>query len=124
MDANQPLGDFAGRSLTALSDALRTVRPSMVLVQGDTTTALTAALAACYQRIPVGHVEAGLRSFDIGNPFPEEINRALVGFRRRPSLRPDRVGETESAARVGAGEPDSGHREHRRGRLAVHAGSS
>jgi UDP-N-acetylglucosamine 2-epimerase (non-hydrolysing) len=79
MGVNQPLGDFAGRSLVALSDAFRTLRPSMVLVQGDTTTVLTAALAACYQHIPVGHVEAGLRSFDIGNPFPEEINRALVG---------------------------------------------
>src|ERR1700724_764938 len=47
---------------------------------GDTSTALTAALAACYQHIPVGHVEAGLRSFDTSKPFPEEINRALVGF--------------------------------------------
>jgi UDP-N-acetylglucosamine 2-epimerase (non-hydrolysing) len=79
MVANQPLGDFAGRSLVALSDALRTLQPSMVLVQGDTSTAVTGALAACYQHIPVGHVEAGLRSFDTNEPFPEEINRALVG---------------------------------------------
>jgi UDP-N-acetylglucosamine 2-epimerase (non-hydrolysing) len=80
MGVNQPLGEFAGRSLVALSDAVRTLQPSMVLVQGDTTTALTAALAACYQHIPVGHVEAGLRSFDTNNPFPEELNRTLVGF--------------------------------------------
>jgi UDP-N-acetylglucosamine 2-epimerase (non-hydrolysing) len=79
MGVNQPLGDFAGRSLVALSDALRTLQPSMVLVQGDTTSVLTTALAACYQHIPVGHIEAGLRSFDTNNPFPEEINRALVG---------------------------------------------
>jgi UDP-N-acetylglucosamine 2-epimerase (non-hydrolysing) len=80
MSVDQPLGEFAARSLHAVSNTLRTLQPSMVLVQGDTTTVLTAALAACYQQIPVGHVEAGLRSFDIGSPFPEEINRALVGF--------------------------------------------
>ena len=80
MGVSQPLGDFAGRSLVALSDALRGLQPSMVLVQGDTTTVLTAALAASYQHIPVGHIEAGLRSFDSNNPFPEEINRTLVGF--------------------------------------------
>ncbi len=61
------------------SGVLADVRPDMVLVQGDTTTVVTAALAAFYQRILVGHVEAGLRSFDRGNPFPEEINRRVAG---------------------------------------------
>jgi UDP-N-acetylglucosamine 2-epimerase (non-hydrolysing) len=78
MEAGQQLGDFAARSLKAVSDALRELRPDMVLVQGDTTTAVTAALAAFYQRILVGHVEAGLRSFDRVNPFPEEINRRMA----------------------------------------------
>jgi UDP-N-acetylglucosamine 2-epimerase (non-hydrolysing) len=94
MGVNQPLGDFAGRSLVALSDALPRLQPSMVLVQGDTSTALTAALAACYQHIPVGHVEAGLRSFDTSKPFPEEINRALVGVLADVHFAP-----TESARR-------------------------
>lgn len=78
MEAGQELGDFASRSLKAVSEALEELRPDMVLVQGDTTTVLTAALAAFYQRILVGHVEAGLRSFDRMNPFPEEINRRMA----------------------------------------------
>ena len=78
MEPGQELGEFASRSLKAVSDALDELRPDMVLVQGDTTTVLTAALAAFYQRILVGHVEAGLRSFDRRNPFPEEINRRMA----------------------------------------------
>ena len=57
---------------------LRTVRPDMVLVQGDTSTAFTMALAAFYEKIPVGHIEAGLRTFDTSNPYPEEVNRCLI----------------------------------------------
>jgi len=57
---------------------LRSVSPDIVLVQGDTTTAFAGALAAFYKKIPVAHVESGLRSYDIYNPFPEEINRKLT----------------------------------------------
>ena len=78
MEENQGLSRFAARSLAAVSDALEEVKPDMVLVQGDTTTVFTGALAAFYQRIPVGHVEAGLRSNDRANPFPEEVNRRLA----------------------------------------------
>lgn len=78
MESGQELGDFAARSLRAVTQVLNDLRPDMVLVQGDTTTVMTAALAAFYQRILVGHVEAGLRSFDRRNPFPEEINRRVA----------------------------------------------
>jgi UDP-N-acetylglucosamine 2-epimerase (non-hydrolysing) len=79
MQQNQDLADFASRSLLSLSSLFSELRPDVVLVQGDTTTVLTAALAAFYRAIPVGHVEAGLRSFDRYQPFPEEINRRVAG---------------------------------------------
>jgi len=79
MEPNQDLAGFASRSLLSLSKLLSEVKPDAVLVQGDTTTAMTAALGAFYQGIRVGHIEAGLRSFDRYQPFPEEINRRLVG---------------------------------------------
>lgn len=78
MEADQGLSRFATRSLAAASEVLDEMRPDMVLVQGDTTTVFTAALAAFYARIPVGHVEAGLRSHDRANPYPEEVNRRLT----------------------------------------------
>jgi UDP-N-acetylglucosamine 2-epimerase (non-hydrolysing) len=79
MQQNQTLGSFASRSLAALSNLLSELRPQIILVQGDTTTVMTAALAAFYLGIRVGHVEAGLRSFQRRNPFPEEINRRIAG---------------------------------------------
>jgi UDP-N-acetylglucosamine 2-epimerase (non-hydrolysing) len=79
MQQNQTLAAFASRSLAALSDLLSVQKPHVILVQGDTTTVMTAALAAFYQGVKVGHVEAGLRSFDRYNPFPEEINRRIAG---------------------------------------------
>lgn len=79
MKESQSLAVFAARALNALSAVFEELQPDMVLVQGDTMTMVTAALAAYYQRILVGHVEAGLRSFDRDNPFPEEINRRLAG---------------------------------------------
>lgn len=78
MRPNQDLNGFSARALPRLQEVLRRLRPDFVLVQGDTTTAFVAALAAFYERIPVGHVEAGLRSFDSGNPFPEETNRVMI----------------------------------------------
>ncbi|MBD2100752.1 non-hydrolyzing UDP-N-acetylglucosamine 2-epimerase [Leptolyngbya sp. FACHB-261] len=78
MAHNQTLTDITCRSLRGLEGLFQELRPQMVLVQGDTTTAFAAALAAFYQQLPVGHVEAGLRTDDILNPYPEEANRRLI----------------------------------------------
>jgi len=78
MSTRPALADFTARALLALSSCFSETRPDMVLVQGDTTTVLCAALAAHYLGIPVGHVEAGLRSGNLRNPFPEELNRRLA----------------------------------------------
>lgn len=74
----QDLYDVTARSLLGLRDVLRKDKPDLVLVQGDTTTCFTAALAAFYEHIPVGHIEAGLRTGNLEAPFPEEANRSLV----------------------------------------------
>jgi UDP-N-acetylglucosamine 2-epimerase (non-hydrolysing) len=79
MQPDQCLAHFASRALSKLSDLFATLAPDVVLVQGDTTTAMAAGLAAFYQHVMVGHVEAGLRSYDRRNPFPEEINRRIAG---------------------------------------------
>jgi UDP-N-acetylglucosamine 2-epimerase (non-hydrolysing) len=79
MEEGQTLGQVTCRALAGLEAAYAKLRPDIVLVQGDTTTVLTGALAAFYARIPVGHVEAGLRTGQKFSPFPEEINRRLTG---------------------------------------------
>ena len=79
MRPNQSLPDLTARLITALDAVLAAEEPDVVLVQGDTTTVLTVALASFYRKIPVGHVEAGLRTGDMHNPFPEEMNRVLAG---------------------------------------------
>lgn len=79
MRVGQDLFDVTSRSLLGLRDVLRQESPNILLVHGDTTTCFTAALAAFYENIPVGHVEAGLRTGDMRAPFPEEANRSLVG---------------------------------------------
>ena len=78
MRDNQPLSGLTARLIDNLGESLRKHRPDAVVVQGDTTTALCGALAAFYERIPVAHVEAGLRSGVLHDPFPEELNRRLV----------------------------------------------
>lgn len=78
MRPNQTLGQVCARVLDALEPVLAHERPDLVLVQGDTTTALAGALAGFYQRVPVAHVEAGLRSGNAWSPFPEEMNRRMV----------------------------------------------
>ncbi|AFY36469.1 UDP-N-Acetylglucosamine 2-epimerase [[Leptolyngbya] sp. PCC 7376] len=78
MQPGQTLSDITCRSLDGLQKIYQELSPDIVLVQGDTTTAFAAALAAFYQQIPVGHVEAGLRTDNILNPFPEEANRRLI----------------------------------------------
>lgn len=78
MRSGQSLTDVTTRALAKLEPVFKKQRPDLVLVHGDTTTTLAATLAAYYQKISVGHVEAGLRSHDIHNPYPEEINRRLT----------------------------------------------
>ena len=78
MRPNQTLAGLTARLMTAIDAWLEQARPDMALVQGDTTTVLVAALACFYRRIPIGHVEAGLRTGDIWSPFPEEANRRLA----------------------------------------------
>jgi len=78
MRPNQTLNTLTGRVLDTVENACHRFEPNIMLVQGDTTTAFAASLAAFYCKIPVGHVEAGLRSRDIYNPFPEEVNRRMV----------------------------------------------
>lgn len=78
MKAGQSLSDITAGVLKGLEDVLKADRPDLLLVHGDTTTTLSAALAAFYQQIPVGHVEAGLRSGNVYSPYPEEMNRMLA----------------------------------------------
>ncbi len=78
MRPNQALTTLTARLLLSLDEVLLSEKPDAVLVQGDTTTVMTAAMACFYHRIPIGHVEAGLRTWDIQNPFPEESNRVIA----------------------------------------------
>jgi UDP-N-acetylglucosamine 2-epimerase (non-hydrolysing) len=78
MQPGQALSALTARILTGLDPVLAAEQPDLVLIQGDTTTTAAAALAAFYHRIPVGHVEAGLRTGDLSQPFPEEMNRVLT----------------------------------------------
>lgn len=79
MRPNQALTPLTARLLLDLDDVLQAEKPDVVLAQGDTTTVMTVALACFYHRIPFGHVEAGLRTGDMYNPFPEEMNRTVAG---------------------------------------------
>ena len=79
MSQGQTLYDITTKSLMGLKDVLAKEKPDLVLVHGDTTTTFAGALASYYQQVPVGHVEAGLRTGDIYSPFPEEMNRKLTG---------------------------------------------
>ena len=79
MEQRQTLSTITSKCLLGLETVFRQVRPDLVLVHGDTSTTFAGALAAFYQQIPVGHVEAGLRTWDRYSPFPEEMNRSMVG---------------------------------------------
>lgn len=79
MRPNQALTTLTARLLLELDSVLLSEKPDVVLVQGDTTTVMAVAMACFYHRIPIGHVEAGLRTWDIQNPFPEEANRVIAG---------------------------------------------
>ena len=79
MQQGQDLYDVTARVLTGMRDVLKEAQPDVVLVHGDTTTSTASALAAFYQQIPVGHIEAGLRTHNIYSPWPEEMNRLITG---------------------------------------------
>lgn len=106
MRPNQALASLTARILEALEPVLTAAAPDMVIVQGDTTTTLAAALAAFYRRIPAAHVEAGLRTGDPAHPFPEEINRVLTGrlaelhFAPTPRAAANLAAEGVPAARI------------------------
>ena len=91
MKEGQTLFDITTNVLNALRDVLEKERPGVVLVHGDATTTFAAALACFYLRIPVGHVEAGLRTYDIDAPYPEEFNRQATGIVSRWNFAPTRL---------------------------------
>lgn len=94
MTQNQTLAGLTARAITGISDVIAEVGPDAVLVQGDTTTAMTGALAGFYNRVTVGHVEAGLRTDDVYNPFPEEVNRRLISVMANYHFAPTTTAET------------------------------
>lgn len=106
MRPDQTLAGLTARLMTAIDDWLGRAAPDIALVQGDTTTVLVAALACFYRHIPIGHVEAGLRTGNIGSPFPEEANRRLAAplvtlhFAPTESARDALLGEGVSAATI------------------------
>lgn len=99
MQPRQTLATITTKSLVGLDEVLDEAKPDIVLVHGDTSTTFAGALAAFYHKIPVGHVEAGLRTFDKYSPFPEEMNRKLTGQIARAALCADRAQPQESGSR-------------------------
>ena len=79
MQKQQTLSSITTRTILGMDSVLEEAQPDLVLVHGDTSTTFAGALAAFYHKVPVGHVEAGLRTYDKYSPFPEEMNRTLVG---------------------------------------------
>jgi len=103
MQHGQGLGSLTSRALEALEVVLKDAQPDVVLVHGDTTTTFTAALASFYGQIPVGHVEAGLRTHDIYSPFPEEFNRQAVSRIARWNFAPT-IGAKQNLLKEGIDE--------------------
>lgn len=93
MKERQSLFDVTVNILSRMKDVLEHEKPDMVLVHGDTSTAFVTALACFYQKIAVGHVEAGLRTFDIDSPYPEEFNRQAIGLISRYHFAPTKIAE-------------------------------
>ncbi|NZA25325.1 UDP-N-acetylglucosamine 2-epimerase (non-hydrolyzing) [Luteimonas sp. SJ-92] len=116
MRQNQSLSDLTARLIQKLDHVLEDIAPDAVLVQGDTTTVLAVALSSFYRRISIGHVEAGLRTGDMRNPFPEEMNRSLAGRLCRWHFAP-----TDLAARNLYGEGFSDHAVHVTGNTVIDA---
>ncbi len=104
MKQGQDLTDVTARVLTGMRDVFAQCRPDVVLVHGDTTTSMAAAIAAFYQQIPVGHVEAGLRTHDIYSPWPEEMNRQITGRIATYNFSPTPLSEANLKAESAMGE--------------------
>ena len=113
MTEDQSLTEITTRVLTGMEPVLREARPDVVLVHGDTTTSTAAALAAFYARIPVGHVEAGLRTTDRWLPYPEEMNRRLTANDRNVPFCADGSGTRASACRARGLRRRDRHRQYR-----------
>jgi UDP-N-acetylglucosamine 2-epimerase (non-hydrolysing) len=105
MRPNQALTTLAARLLLEMDEVLLSEKPDAVLVQGDTTTVMTVALACFYHRIPIGHVEAGLRTWDMQNPFPEEANRVIASKLARWHWAPTE-GSKQNLLKEGVAEED------------------
>lgn len=104
MAHGQTIIDISNKVLKGVDDVIKKVVPDIVLVHGDTSTTLNGALAAFYNKIPVGHVEAGLRSYDIYSPFPEEANRKLTGVLTSLHFAPTETNERNLLSEGVAGE--------------------
>jgi len=101
MRPNQTLGELTSSLIRGTQKVFAELKPDVVLVQGDTTTCFCAALAAFYERVPIGHVEAGLRTYDLSAPWPEEMNRRLVAPLTRWSFAPtERAAENLLSERI------------------------
>lgn len=105
MRPNQALTALTARLLLEVDEVLLREKPDVVLVQGDTTTVMAVALACFYHRIPIGHVEAGLRTWDMQNPFPEELNRVIAGKLAKWHFAPTE-GSRANLLREGVSEDD------------------
>lgn len=105
MCPNQSLPALTGRLLSGISDVITETKPDLVVVQGDTTTAFSGALAAQYNRVPVAHVEAGLRTGDLASPWPEEANRRLIAPLASHHFAPTR-GAAQNLRREGVPKAD------------------
>lgn len=105
MRPNQTLTTLTARLLLELDNVLQAEKPDVVLVQGDTTTVMAVSLACFYHRIPIGHVEAGLRTWDMQNPFPEEANRVITGKLARWHFAPTE-GSRQNLLREGVQDSD------------------
>ncbi len=104
MKQGQDLYDVTARVLTGMRDVLKETQPDIVLVHGDTTTSTAAALAAFYQQIPVGHIEAGLRTHNIYSPWPEEMNRQITGRIATYNFAPTKLSERNLIEEKAMGE--------------------
>lgn len=104
MKQGQDLYDVTARVLTGMRDVFKEIKTDVVLVHGDTTTSTAAALAAFYQQIPVGHVEAGLRTHNIYSPWPEEMNRQITGRIATYNFSPTKLSESNLLAEKAMGK--------------------
>ena len=104
MKQGQDLYDVTARVLTGMRDVFKEIKPDVVLVHGDTTTSTAAALASFYQQIPVGHVEAGLRTHNIYSPWPEEMNRQITGRIATYNFAPTKLSERNLIEEKAMGE--------------------